>query len=215
MFSTMTMASSMTTPTAAARPPSVIRLKLMSKSFRKTMVTRMATGITSGGHQGGAPALQEADQHRHREREADQDALGHAGDGVAHQDRLVVERLELDVRRQRLADRARARALTASAICTALPSGCCITLTSTAGRAVGGDDVVERALARNHRGQVLHEHRRALDHVHDRVLDLLVRAHQAGDGGEVEVVVLLQHARGARCVLLLRSASTTLVRGRP
>ena len=46
MFSTMTMASSMTTPTAAARPPRVMRLKLMWKSFRNTIVMRIVAGIT-------------------------------------------------------------------------------------------------------------------------------------------------------------------------
>ena len=46
MFSTTTMASSMTSPTAAARPPSVIRLKL-SPSARSTIsVMPMVAGIT-------------------------------------------------------------------------------------------------------------------------------------------------------------------------
>ena len=47
MFSTTTIASSITSPTAAARPPSVIRLKL-SPSMRSAMkVTASVTGITS------------------------------------------------------------------------------------------------------------------------------------------------------------------------
>ncbi len=47
MFSTMTIASSITTPTEAAMPPRVMMLKLMLKSFMKTMATRVEIGITS------------------------------------------------------------------------------------------------------------------------------------------------------------------------
>jgi hypothetical protein len=47
MFSTITMASSMTTPMQAARPPRVMRLKLMFPSFMKTMATSAAMGITT------------------------------------------------------------------------------------------------------------------------------------------------------------------------
>ena len=47
MFSTITMASSITTPMHAAMPPSVIRLKLMLNSRRKTTAASTASGITS------------------------------------------------------------------------------------------------------------------------------------------------------------------------
>src|SRR5271167_472175 len=45
-FSTTTIASSMTSPTAAARPPSVIRLKLWFSSLRIMKVINTVTGIT-------------------------------------------------------------------------------------------------------------------------------------------------------------------------
>ncbi len=47
MFSTTTMASSITRPTAAASPPSVIRLKLWSITRRMMKVIAMVAGITS------------------------------------------------------------------------------------------------------------------------------------------------------------------------
>ncbi len=57
MFSTTTIASSMTRPTAAARPPSVIRLKLSPSSRRTMNVTASVAGITS-------PATSEVPQSR-------------------------------------------------------------------------------------------------------------------------------------------------------
>ncbi len=47
MFSTITMASSMTMPMQAANPPSVMRLKLMLNSYMNTMAMRQANGITT------------------------------------------------------------------------------------------------------------------------------------------------------------------------
>ena len=47
MFSTTTILSSMTSPTAAARPPSVIRLKLWPSIFIAMNVTTIVTGTTS------------------------------------------------------------------------------------------------------------------------------------------------------------------------
>ena len=47
MFSTTTMASSITSPTAAASPPSVIRLKLWPRSAQRDEGHRMVAGITS------------------------------------------------------------------------------------------------------------------------------------------------------------------------
>ena len=46
MFSTTTILSSMTSPTAAARPPSVIRLKLWPRTFIAMKVTTIVTGTT-------------------------------------------------------------------------------------------------------------------------------------------------------------------------
>ena len=57
MFSTTTMASSITRPTAAARPPRVIRLKLSSMTRSAMKVTAMVAGITR-------PATSEVPQSR-------------------------------------------------------------------------------------------------------------------------------------------------------
>ena len=104
MFSTTTMASSITSPTAAASPPSVIRLKLSPKTRSAMKVTATVAGITS-------PATSEVPQSRRnttRMSEAriksDQDGVAHALDGVVYDFRLVVERLQFDSARQRLAD---------------------------------------------------------------------------------------------------------------
>ena len=45
-MSSKLIASSITSPMAAAMPPSVIRLKFMPQSFITTIVTRTVTGIT-------------------------------------------------------------------------------------------------------------------------------------------------------------------------
>ncbi len=47
IFSTTTILSSITSPTAAARPPSVIRLKLCPSTFIAMNVTTIVTGTTS------------------------------------------------------------------------------------------------------------------------------------------------------------------------
>ena len=47
MLSTTTIASSITSPTAAAIPPSVIRLKLVPSSFIATSAARIVTGMTT------------------------------------------------------------------------------------------------------------------------------------------------------------------------
>jgi hypothetical protein len=57
MFSTTTMASSMTRPTAAARPPSVIRLKLSPRARSTIKVIASVAGITR-------PATSEVPQSR-------------------------------------------------------------------------------------------------------------------------------------------------------
>ena len=95
MFSTTTMASSITSPTAAASPPSVIRLKLCP-STRSTMnVTAMVAGITS-------PATSEVPQSRRNRTmiseastKPEQDGVAHAGDGFVDDFRLIVERPQI------------------------------------------------------------------------------------------------------------------------
>ncbi len=57
MFSTTTMASSITSPTAAAKPPSVMRLKLSPRMRSAMKVTAIVAGITR-------PATSEVPQSR-------------------------------------------------------------------------------------------------------------------------------------------------------
>ena len=94
MFSTTTIASSMTSPTAAARPPSVIRLKVCPSIFSAMNVTRTVTGIpdpppaTFPSHAGKRP-----DDRRQNQRQ--QNGIAHALDRLADDVRLIVERLNL------------------------------------------------------------------------------------------------------------------------
>ena len=92
MFSTTTMASSITSPTAAASPPSVIRLKLWPSTRSAMNVMAMVAGITR-------PATIELPQSRRNSTrmmaarsQSDQDGVAHALDGLLHQIRLIVER---------------------------------------------------------------------------------------------------------------------------
>ena len=100
MFSTITMASSITTPMQAARPPSVIRLKLMLKSFMNTMAISVAMGITTAAISVVRQFFRKPSSTSDRQPQADQDALHHARNGFAHQHGLVVENGEVDIGRQ-------------------------------------------------------------------------------------------------------------------
>ena len=133
MFSTTTMASSITRPTAAASPPSVIRLKLSPTTRRVMNVTATVAGITS-------PATSEVPQSRRNSTmmmdariKPDQDGVANALDRIVHDLGLVVERAAF--RRPRGSDlrMAAISACTSSATCTVLLSGCRLMFSSTAG----------------------------------------------------------------------------------
>ena len=109
MFSTTTIASSITRPTAAARPPSVIRLKLSPSTRSAMKVTAMRRRNHQAGDQRRAPVAQEQHHDQRRQHQADEDRVAHAGDRVVDDLRLIVERLQLDALRQLLADASRSR----------------------------------------------------------------------------------------------------------
>ena len=133
MFSTTTIASSITSPIAAATPPSVIRSKLSPTSHIARNVTSTVTGITSDGDERRPPVAQEAVEDGHREQQADEDRVAHRADRRAHQQRLVVERRDLDVARKLSASARASSAFTSSATATVFAVGCRSTLSSTAG----------------------------------------------------------------------------------
>ena len=62
----------------------------------------MVTGITQAGDERRGPVAQKEEENHAGQNQADEDGVAHAGDGVAHQLRLVVKELELDARRQLL-----------------------------------------------------------------------------------------------------------------
>ena len=105
MFSTTTILSSITRPTAAARPPSVIRLKLWPSIFIAMNVTTIVTGHDEPGHHRGAPVAQEEPDDQSRQEQADDDRVADAADRLLDDVRLVVERSHLDAGRQRRPDR--------------------------------------------------------------------------------------------------------------
>ena len=100
IFSTTTMASSITSPIAAASPPSVIRLKLSPIAQSKRTVKAMVTGITSPATSDDVQSLQEEEQDDARKDQTDQNGVAYAPDALAHQIRLVVVRFETTPGRQ-------------------------------------------------------------------------------------------------------------------
>ncbi len=81
MFSTTTMASSMTRPMAAARPPRVMRLKLWPMAQRKRMVMATVTGMTRPATREEVQSREEEEEDDAGEDEADEDGVADAGDG--------------------------------------------------------------------------------------------------------------------------------------
>src|SRR5881396_2041553 len=79
MFSTTTIASSMTRPTAAARPPSVMRLKLAERAQHDER-DRERRRNHEAGDERGAPVAQEQHHDERRQHEPDEDRVAHALD---------------------------------------------------------------------------------------------------------------------------------------
>ena len=80
-----------------------------------------------------APVAQEQHHDERRQNQADQDRVAHALDGVVDDVRLIVERLQLDARRQLAADAARSPRAPRRPPSTVLLSGCRKMFSSTAG----------------------------------------------------------------------------------
>ena len=95
MFSTTTMASSITRPPAAARPPSVIMLKLWPIILSTTKVTQMVTGTTTPARTAVPRSRRNKPDDEAGEKQADDDGVAHAADRFADDVRLVVEDAEL------------------------------------------------------------------------------------------------------------------------
>ena len=71
MCSTITMASSMISPTAAAMPPSVMMLKLMCSTYSSSTVLASTIGHGDGGDQRDLEVAQEQQQDDGRQHDAD------------------------------------------------------------------------------------------------------------------------------------------------
>ncbi len=140
------------------------------------------------------PVLQEADQHEHRQPEPDEDALFHAADGIAHQHGVVVEGGDPDIGRERgpqLSEFGVHRVCDGERIAGRLLHH----VDEDSGAAVGSDDVIHRLLRADDFSQVFHPHGRAARHIHHQVQDLFGRRQHPVHGGQIQVVVLLNHAR--------------------
>ena len=108
---------------------------------------------------------------------------------------MVVKDREIDVRRGALTDLLKLSVYGIGNL-DGIPIGLLEHVHQDCGPAVGGHDVVDRALPRDDVGQVRDEDRRSLDHVYDRIFDLRPLAHEARHRCQVQAVVLLHHSRG-------------------
>src|SRR5437867_7442050 len=100
MFSTSTVASSTRMPTASASPPSVMML-MVSPSRLRVMNGRQDR--ERDGHrddEGAPPASEEEQDHHGGETGGDHRLPDHPANGRPHEDGLVGERLDLDLRRK-------------------------------------------------------------------------------------------------------------------
>ena len=107
MFSVTTTASSITSPMAIAMAPSVIRLNVWPSSDMTNTVIASVSGIDDALIAVMRPWRRKTSRMMHREHGADQHRVAHRVDRVAHERRLVVDRLEAHARRQRLRERSR------------------------------------------------------------------------------------------------------------
>ena len=126
------MASSITRPIAAARPPSVIRLKLSPIDPEHQNRHRDRHRNNQPGDQRRRPVAQEEEENDAGQDEPDEDGVAHACDRVPHQLRLVVEGLKLHARAAACLRSCATSAATASATATVLLEGWRAMFSSTA-----------------------------------------------------------------------------------
>ena len=117
------MASSMMSPTAAAIPPKVIRLKLIPSFRIPTSVINTMAGTTLAAANVAGPALQEHVEHDDRQAQPDDDRFPDASHSFAHELRLVVEKRQLHVGRQVVLQARQFLLRGRLAICTVLQLG--------------------------------------------------------------------------------------------
>ena len=109
MLSISTVASSTSTPTASARPPSVMMLMVWPAAQSQTTAASNANGMVGDHDQGAAPVAQEQQHHQSGERAPRQALADQAVDGVDHVRRLVEDKIDLHVRSDRVGHRAHLR----------------------------------------------------------------------------------------------------------
>ena len=146
------------------------------------------------GDNGSSPVAQEQHHDERRQNDADQNGIAHAVDGFHHETRLIVERLEMNSRRQRLPN-----ALDLGVHFIGHGDGVAVGLPVDAQQhrrlSVRGDDGVHRLHARRDRRHVGNLHRntrlRVLD---DDLPELFGIVYLCVHQSEVQLMVLLQQA---------------------
>ncbi len=97
MFSIVTVASSTRMPTASARPPSVMMFSVSPNADRIDDRAENRQRNRDGDDHRRAPAAEEQQDHQAGQCGGDDAFLRHAADRVAHEDRLIADRLHFEV----------------------------------------------------------------------------------------------------------------------
>ncbi len=102
MFSISTVASSTRMPTASASPPRVMMLSVSPMAAKREDGTEDGERNRNRDDDGGTPVAEEEQNHHRRQRRRQQRLVQHALNGGAHEQRLIEQRADLQLRRQRL-----------------------------------------------------------------------------------------------------------------
>ncbi len=194
MCSIMTMVSSMISPTAAAMPPRVIRLKVWPQGAQHQGGDGQHRRHHHRGDGGDAPVAQEEEQHRHRQQHAQEHRVAHAGGRGRDQVALVVPVGHPDVRRQQ-APRVGQGPLDVLGDLHRVAAGLLVDLEEHRRPAVGGDDGALGRGGAADRGHVLQADQPVLPGAQHDVRQLVQVGRARIGQHQVELVLVLQHAR--------------------
>ena len=102
MFSISTVASSTRMPTASANPPRVMMLMRLADRAQHDDGDKDGKRNRNRNDDGRPPVAEEEKDHHRRQRRRQQRLAQHALNGGAHEQRLIKQRADLQLRRQRL-----------------------------------------------------------------------------------------------------------------
>ncbi len=194
MFSTTTILSSMTRPTAAASPPSVIRLKLCPRTFITMNVSTIVTGTTR-------PVMTAVPQSRRNSQMISPArnrpmmiASLHARDRFGDDVRLVVERPHFDACGKRRPDGGHLLMHEVGDL-HGVAVGLSIDAQEHRRLSVRADSGIDRLDGGCDRADVLDTNGHVVDRLDDDVPDVLRAVHLTGDESEKELVIAIEQSR--------------------